>query len=1350
MASRTSFTNVRISDSFGQLLIIGDDSGITSSSVQVFDADGTGSPLSLSTTKLTINDGANDFDIASHDGTNGLKLGGTLVTTSAGELNLLDGLTAGAVTASKFVLVDSNSDISGFRNITATGTVQASDFTATGNTTIGNASSDTVAFNATLTTDIIFEGSSADANELTLTAGNPTGDRTVTLPNATDTLVGKATTDTLTNKSIDIDNNTLTNVEVDNLKSGVLDTDISSVSGSDDTLASAKAVKTYVDAQVTLQDLDATTDSGTIAIDLDSETLTIAGGEGIDTSASSNTITISVEDASETNKGSATFDGTDFTVSSADVTLNVERVQDIVDGLSTAGEGIDITYDDSAGTLTFAGEDASTSNKGIASFSSDNFAVSSGAVTIKNDGVILATETTGDYVQNITGGTGIDSTGATSGENIAHTLSIDLNELTTETTIADADFIAMVDATDSASGKITFENLEDAIFASVSGDLAIAEDGTATIQANSVALSTDTTGNYIAGISGTSNEIEVSGSGSEGATATIGLPDDVTIAGNLTVNGTTTTIDTTNLVVEDPLIKLAKNNNSADSVDIGFYGLYDTSGSTDLYAGLFRDANDSGKFKLFKDLQAEPTTTVNVSGTGYATGTLVANVEGNVTGTVQTASQTNITSVGTLGAGAISSGFGNIDIGASNLTATGTISLGGTSFNDNDISNIGDISADSISSDGSTFNIAMDDNQASSFSIKESSNSYITIDTTNSSEKIQFHKALDIDSTSDFGSNAMTNVNIDSGAIDGATIATSDVTVGSGKTLDVSGGTLTLANDQISGDKVSGGTIGTTTITALAGNLSLGDNDITNVGDINVDSVSSDDGSGFDLLLDDNKATALEIKESTNAYLTFVTTNSGEKITLGKKLEAGSVEIEGSAFDIDGGTIDGTDVTVGSGKTLDVSAGTLTLANDQISGDKVTGGTIGSVTITALAGALSLGDNAITNVGDVALDSISADSNTMDITLTDNQATALEIKESTNSYLTFVTTDSAEKITLGKKLEAGSVEIEGSAFDINGGNIDGATIATSDITVGSGKTLDVSGGTLTLANDQISGDKVSGGTIGTTTITALAGALSLGDNAITNVGDIALDTISSDAGTSIGITLGTDAGDDLIVGTDKFVVEGDTHRVGIGTATPDGSDWNGSAGLLHLYQNDTNGGIFKVESSNTTAVFSAGNNQLQAGTVDSQPFKFYTGGTLRMTIDTSGNIGATTGTNIFNASDERLKKNISSLSNSLDIIEKLNPVKFNWIDDFVESENDKTLYGFIAQEVQDVFPDAVESFTSPDKDGNPTNLIVGDKTIDKALTVREKFLVPLLTKAIQELSEQNKSLKERITALENA
>ena len=152
--------------------------------------------------------------------------------------------------------------------------------------------------------------------------------------------------------------------------------------------------------------------------------------------------------------------------------------------------------------------------------------------------------------------------------------------------------------------------------------------------------------------SATTNETTVSESS---GTITIGLPNDVTIAGDLTINGDTTTVNTATLSVEDPLIILASGNNGADSVDIGFYGLYDTSGSQDLYAGLFRDANDSGKFKLFKDLQAAPTTTVNTSGTGYAVGTLVANLEGDVTGntsgtaaTVTSAAQSNITSLGTL------------------------------------------------------------------------------------------------------------------------------------------------------------------------------------------------------------------------------------------------------------------------------------------------------------------------------------------------------------------------------------------------------------------------------------------------------------------------------------------------------------------------------------------------------------------------------------------------------------------------------------------------------------------------------------------------------------------------------
>jgi len=104
----------------------------------------------------------------------------------------------------------------------------------------------------------------------------------------------------------------------------------------------------------------------------------------------------------------------------------------------------------------------------------------------------------------------------------------------------------------------------------------------------------------------------------------------VTIGGNLTVNGTTTTVDTATLTVEDPLIKLASGNDSADSVDVGFYGLYDV-GGTDKYAGIVRDASD-GKFLAFKDLQLEPTTTVDKTATGYTKATLVADIEGDVTG----------------------------------------------------------------------------------------------------------------------------------------------------------------------------------------------------------------------------------------------------------------------------------------------------------------------------------------------------------------------------------------------------------------------------------------------------------------------------------------------------------------------------------------------------------------------------------------------------------------------------------------------------------------------------------------------------------------------------------------------
>ena len=288
-----------------------------------------------------------------------------------------------------------------------------------------------------------------------------------------------------------------------------------------------QSVKAYVDAQVTASDLDAAGDSGTIDVDLDSESLTIAGGTGITTAASGTTIT-------------ATLDDTAVSAGSY--------------GSTTAVPVITV---DAQGRITAASTSAISTSYTLAADSGSNDSVAGGET-------------------------------------------------------------------------ITF--------------------------------------------SGTANEIETTVSNNE---ITIGLPNNVTISGNLTVSGTTTTVDSTTLSVADPLISLATGNNSSDAVDIGLYGLYDTSGSTDLYSGLFRDANDSGKWKLFKDLQAAPGTTVNTSGTGYAVATLVANLESSsvsITGGTITGITDLVVADGGTGAGTFTSKgilYGN-GTGALQVTAAGS------------------------------------------------------------------------------------------------------------------------------------------------------------------------------------------------------------------------------------------------------------------------------------------------------------------------------------------------------------------------------------------------------------------------------------------------------------------------------------------------------------------------------------------------------------------------------------------------------------------------------------------------------------------------------------------------------
>jgi hypothetical protein len=343
----------------------------------------------------------------------------------------------------------------------------------------------------------------------------------------------------------------------------------------------------------------------------------------------------------------------------------------------TGGEGIDTAVTDNV--VTISAEDASDTNKGVASFNATNFTVTTGNVVINS---VEATKV------NIAGGTSL-------------------------TSLADADEFLVYDASASGNRRITAEDVADYVYAGFSGDITVTEAGVVSIAANSVALGTDTTGNYVATVAGTTNQIAITGSGSETSAVTVALTDDVvlvgdltvggndikmsggataitfsgssdvaitgdltvtgndiksstataltlsggdvevkgdlqvtgndiksssgataltldganvTVAGNLTINGSSTIVNSTTVTIDDVLLKLA-DNNTGNSVDTGVYGEYVES-STTKYAGWFRDASDNNIFKYFVGLEVEPTTTVNTGATGYTVGTLFANFTG--------------------------------------------------------------------------------------------------------------------------------------------------------------------------------------------------------------------------------------------------------------------------------------------------------------------------------------------------------------------------------------------------------------------------------------------------------------------------------------------------------------------------------------------------------------------------------------------------------------------------------------------------------------------------------------------------------------------------------------------------
>ena len=302
-----------------------------------------------------------------------------------------------------------------------------------------------------------------------------------------------------------------------------------------------------------------------------------------------------------------------------------------------------------------------------------------------------------------------------------------------------------------------------------------------TIAANSVALGTDTTGNYVATVTGTTNEIEVSGSGSETAGVTVGLPDDVTVAGdltvtgagstggnftvggNLTVSGSTTTVSSTSLSVADSTVKVAKDN-AANSVDFGYYGQY-VDGSTTKYAGLLWDASESNKFRLFHGNQTEPTTVVDTSGTGHATGTLISNVEGALTGNASTA--TALANARTIAVA------GDV-VGSASFDGTGNISLNTT------------IQADSV---------ALGTDTTGNYVGTVTAGTGLTSTGATSGEGIAHSLSVDAAQSGITSLGTLTSLTVDDISIDGSTITDAgDLTfdIGGDMNIDVDGGDIFL------------------------------------------------------------------------------------------------------------------------------------------------------------------------------------------------------------------------------------------------------------------------------------------------------------------------------------------------------------------------------------------------------------------------------------------------------------------------------------------------------------------------------------------------------------------------------
>jgi len=311
-----------------------------------------------------------------------------------------------------------------------------------------------------------------------------------------------------------------------------------------------------------------------------------------------------------------------------------------------------------------------------------------------------------------------------------------------------------------------------------------------------------------------------------------------------------------------------------------------------------------------------------------------------------------------------------------------------------------------------------------------------------------------------------------------------------------------------------------------------------------------------------------------------------------------------------------------------------------------------------------------------------------------------------------------------------------------------------------------------------------------TALGTMAGCTLTGGNNNTLIGHNAQ---PSSVSVSNEITLGDANVTDLRVPGVGFYIDG--GNVGIGTSSPNGSDFGSNTGLLHIKDLGSSNTGIKIEDGTAKIILMSNGTNNYFGSWSNHPLLFYTNLTERMRIDSSGNVGiANTNPNYnleigesdgvsnrglsfnlnnnvgqirtrsnlsdtqthyeiinsngvvgtiktvgsatqFNtSSDYRLKENVSYDFDATTRLKQLKPARFNFI-----ADADTTVDGFLAHEVSSVVPEAISGEKDAvDENGNP-----------EYQGIDQSKLVPVLTKALQEAITKIEELEARINTLEN-